>query len=68
MVEARALGIAADHEPRSIEVARGKAVLITHIHVLFNGLSKFGVGADATIPIGSLVLDDAHSCLVAAEQ
>jgi hypothetical protein len=65
--EARALGLAVEDDPRSAAVGRGKAILITHVHVLLNGKSKFGVGKEE-IPIGSLVLDDAHACLSTAER
>ena len=65
--EAEALGLAVDSNPRAINVSRGKAILVTHIHVLLNGKSKFGVGS-SKIPIGSLVLDDAHACLATAEE
>lgn len=65
--QARELGIAVDDDPRSPAVARGKAILVTHIHVLLNGKSKFGVRSQQ-IPIGGLVLDDAHACLATAER
>jgi hypothetical protein len=65
--EAKALGLAVDEEPRSAAVTRGKAILVTSIYVLLNGKSKFGVG-EKQIPIGSLVLDDAHACLATAEE
>lgn len=65
--EAKALGLAVDEDPRSAAVARGKAILVTSIYVILNGKSKFGVGA-VQIPIGSLVLDDAHACLATAEE
>ncbi len=66
-LEAKALGLTVDNDPRAPAVSRGKAILVTHIHVLLNGKSKFGVG-EAQIPIGSLVLDDVHACLATAEQ
>jgi hypothetical protein len=67
--EARALGLAVEEEPRSAAVARGKAILVTSIYVLLNGKSKFGVGElGVQIPIGSLILDDAHACLATAEE
>ena len=68
MEEAKTIGIPVDDDPRSIAVLRGRAILVTHIHVLINGRSKFGVGDRAEIPIGSLVFDDAHACLATAEQ
>ncbi len=67
--EAQALGLAVETEPRSIAVSRGSAILVTNIHVLLNGKSKFGVGGQGPqIPIGSLILDDVHACLATAEQ
>jgi hypothetical protein len=67
--EAKALGLDVEDDPRAVAVARGKAILVTHVHVLLNGKSKFGVGDQGVqIPIGSLVLDDAHACLATAEQ
>lgn len=65
--EAKALGLAVDEDPRSVAVARGKAILVTSVYVLLNGKSKFGIG-EVQIPIGSLVLDDAHACLATAEE
>lgn len=64
--EAESLGLGVDRDPLAISVARGKSILVTHIHVLLNGKSKFGVGS-SKVPIGSLVLDDAHACLATAE-
>jgi replicative superfamily II helicase len=40
----------------------GKSILITHVQMLFNGLTKFKLGARSLI-ISSIVLDDAHACL-----
>ena len=39
-----------------------KAILVTVVHVLFNGLSKFRLGAKSQ-PVGTLLLDDAHACV-----
>ena len=67
--EAKGLGVAVAEDPRAIAVARGKAILVTNIFVLLNGKSKFGVGQQGVrIPIGSLILDDAHACLATAEE
>jgi replicative superfamily II helicase len=44
------------------EFTEGRAILVTVIHKLFNGLSKFGLGAKS-VPIGSILLDDAHACI-----
>jgi replicative superfamily II helicase len=40
----------------------GKAILITSVQKLFNGLSKFGLGP-RSIPIGTIVMDDSHACI-----
>ena len=40
----------------------GKSILITTVHKLFNGLTKFGTGTKST-RVSSIVLDDAHACI-----
>lgn len=42
--------------------ANSKTILITTIQKLFNGLTKFGLGAKSH-PVGTLVMDDAHACI-----
>ncbi len=66
--EAAELGLATTDDPRSIEFRTGKAILVIPIHTLVNGKSKFGVGHEIEIEIGSLVVDDAHACLAQAEE
>jgi len=44
------------------EFLDGRTILITTVHKLFNGLTKFGLGSHS-IPIGSLLLDDSHACV-----
>lgn len=67
--EAEALRLPVSDDPRAIGVQRGREILVTHIHVLLNGKSKFGVGdAGTALPIGTLLVDDAHACLTTAEQ
>lgn len=39
-----------------------KAILITTVQKLFNGLTKFGIGMKS-IEVTSLILDDAHACI-----
>lgn len=69
VAEAAGLRIGVNQDPRAISVARGKDILVTSIKVLLNGLSKFGVRPEPPqIPIGSLVIDDAHACVAAAEE
>lgn len=67
--EAQALGIETTEDPSSARFLSGKAVLVINIHKLINGRSVFGVGDEgAQIPIGSIVIDDAHACLAASEE
>lgn len=66
--EAQRLGIAVDDNPRSSAVARGRAILVTHVHKIFNGRSVFGVAPEpALLDLGSVVVDDAHACLESVE-
>ncbi len=39
----------------------GQKILVTSVHKLFNGLSKFGLHKKA-VRVGSLLMDDAHAC------
>jgi Type III restriction enzyme, res subunit len=66
--EASDLGLRTTSDPRSADFQAGRAILIVPIHVVFNGMSKFGVGANRDIQIGSIVVDDAHACLAIVEQ
>jgi len=40
----------------------GDTILVTTVHKLFNGKSKFGLGS-RSITVGSIVMDDAHACI-----
>ena len=60
--EAADLGLAVVDEPRSLDFQTGRAILVIPIHTLANGMSKFGVGREMHIEIGSIVIDDAHAC------
>lgn len=44
------------------EFIDSQKILVTNVHKLFNGLTKFGLGAKA-ISINSIILDDAHACI-----
>jgi hypothetical protein len=67
-IEAKQLGIAVEREPDAPAVLQGKAIGLITVHKLFNGLSKFGVGdRGIQIPIGSIVIDDAHACMSTIE-
>jgi hypothetical protein len=60
--EAKALGIAATDNEKDPDFVTGRAILVANVHKLFNGRSVFGV-AEKKIPIGCVVIDDAHACL-----
>ena len=49
------------------EFLDGKAILVTSVQKLFNGLTKFGIGAQSE-KVGAIVLDDAHACIDAIKQ
>jgi replicative superfamily II helicase len=42
----------------------GRAILVTTVQKLFNGLSKFGIGPHYT-PVPTILMDDAHTCIQA---
>lgn len=64
LAEAADLGIAATDDADNPAFLAGKAILVVNVYKLINGKSVFGVGQDgAKIPIGALVVDDAHACL-----
>jgi hypothetical protein len=66
--EARDLGLPATTEPDSADFLSGQAILVTNIHTLINGKSRFGVSDEGVkIRIGSCVVDDAHACLATTE-
>ena len=44
-----------------------KSILIASVQTLFNGLTKFGLGAKSQ-DVGSLVMDDAHACIDAIKE
>lgn len=62
MTEAKALGIATTENEKDPDFISGRSVLVANVHKLFNGRSVFGVG-EKKIPIGCIVVDDAHACL-----
>src|SRR5690606_13292946 len=68
LAEAKDLGIQATSDERDPEFIAGRAILVVNVHKVFNGRSVFGVG-ERKIPIGCVVIDDAHACLgVVSEQ
>ena len=67
--EAKRLGINITSEPRNADVRSGRTILVTNIHRVFNGKSVFGVGKmGERIPIGAIIIDDAHACLKTLEK
>lgn len=60
--EAEALGIIATDDEKDPDFLAGRSILVANVHKLFNGRSVFGVG-EKKIPIGCIVIDDAHACL-----
>ena len=62
--EAEDLGISATNDINHVGFLSGTAILVSNIDKLVNGKSLFGVGAAGVrIPLGSVVIDDAHACL-----
>ncbi|GAB1544566.1 DEAD/DEAH box helicase family protein [Scytonema sp. NUACC21] len=62
--EAKDLGLEATEDSNSPIFLSGKAILIVNIYKLVNGKSVFGIGDEGIkISIGSIIIDDAHSCL-----
>jgi len=68
--EARELGLAVTDDPRSPQFRQSRAILVTHIQRLVNGLSVFGVTGDGRdyLQLGSVIIDDAHACLAIIEE
>lgn len=60
--EAQDIGIRVTDNEHDAEFLRGESVLVVNIKKLFNGRSVFGVHK-TEIPIGTIVIDDAHACL-----
>lgn len=69
--EAEVLGInvSYDQEDKDIKgeadyhFRTGNSILVTTIHKLVNGKSVFGLRKENNIKIGSIIIDDVHSCL-----
>ena len=67
ITEAASLGIVVTEDERDPEFLAGRAILVINIHKLINGRSVFGVGEQGRkIPIGAIIIDDAHACLSTA--
>lgn len=63
------LGIKWTSDPQDPGFRQNQSVLITTVHTVYNGQSKFGVrGLNyKPINIGSIIIDDAHACIPAIE-
>ena len=44
------------------DFTESRAIFVTVIHKLFNGLTKFRLGAKS-LEVGAIVVDDAHACI-----
>jgi replicative superfamily II helicase len=53
--------------PDDPQFTTGKAILITTVNKLFNGLSQFGLGAQS-LEVSSIVMDDSHACVDAIRE
>lgn len=62
LAEAEELGIIATDDEKDPDFLAGRSILVANVHKLFNGRSVFGV-EKKKIPIGCIVIDDAHACL-----
>ncbi|WP_053386664.1 helicase C-terminal domain-containing protein [Leucobacter japonicus] len=49
---------------------QSEAILIAPVHAMYNGKSVFGVRGSGwgTLPVGAIVVDDAHACIPIIEQ
>ena len=61
--EAKNLGILAVMDREDYSYLENKAILVTTIYALVNGHSVFGMRQINNYQIGSILMDDVHSCL-----
>lgn len=69
--QADGLGIQWTRDPSSAAYLSGDAICIVNIYRLVNGLSVFGGPGSVRVdplPIGSVVVDDAHACVNTIEE
>lgn len=65
---AKELGVEVTNDEKSLRFLSGKAILVTNIYKVVNGMSVFGVGDEGCkLKISSLIIDDAHACLDTVE-
>jgi replicative superfamily II helicase len=69
VAQARQFGIACTTAPGDLptEFLEGKQILITSVQKLFNGLTKFRLGAQSH-SVGAIVMDDCHACIDAIRE
>lgn len=68
MKEAGDLGVPVTTDHGNASFLQGKAILVTNIYHLINGLSVFGTSdTGIRISLGSVLIDDAHACLATTE-
>ena len=62
--QARQFGVPVDVISEDIpdSFVNSKSILVVTVHSLFNGLTRFGLGARSQ-EVGALVFDDAHACI-----
>lgn len=61
--EARRLGISATEDKDDYNYSNSKAILVTSIQTIVNGHSYFGMRESGNYPIGSIIIDDVHTCM-----
>lgn len=49
------------------EFIDGKTILITSVHKLFNGITKFGLGPKS-LSVSTILMDDSHACIDVIKQ
>lgn len=62
--QARQFGVPCVSAPGDLptDFLDGKSICVTTVQKVFNGLSRFGLGAQS-LPVDYLVVDDAHACV-----
>jgi replicative superfamily II helicase len=63
-VQAQQFGITVCTSPGELpsQFLDAEAILVTSVHKLFNGLTRFGIGA-RSLDVGSILMDDSHACV-----
>ncbi len=66
--QAELLGIKVTDTERDYDYQRKKAILIINIQKLINGKSIFGMRECDNYPIGSVIIDDIHACMLTIQE